>query len=1461
MNRREGEVGKARPGRLRRWSRRLVIFVIIAGVLLVAAWSALSSSWFLAPRIESMLSKLVGGKVTIGTADLSLGGRLHLTDLRILVPSIPGPAGELLHVPDVTFNLDRDELLAGRLSVQQLTIDDALLRLSEDLDTGRFNIGGLKLAQTGTMVWPRIELRSGIAQIGEHRGTIFQPSGELRVNGSFRPDPSPPTLGSQDWYAFDLQEIISAGAANQEGMHVEGRYNVATAEGSSFLSGVTFEPQRAKLLPRVAREWWRTINPSGSLQPIGFQIGADGRYQIEIAMDGIDWSLPVPSFDPQRDTRAPRMTDVRGSVVIHDGQVDLISLSGEIDSVRYGLTGSFASVDESPGFDLTFDVEHFDLSRNMNMLTALPDAMRELVDNQLIQLGGPTGLMEGHVTLKRAPRESGDAGESNARPVRASGRVELVNAEGTYRGFPYPLTGLTGAVEFDDDEIRIMALAGRGPTGGQVYVSGTISPPGPDPEVNVELYANSVPIDEYLREALGDSHSAALDEFFNRDWANRLHAQDLFLRSGDVADLSDEVMTLMREYRDLAGTDGSEPDAAANARQDAIRNRMAEIEVVLKRPTFELNGRININSTITRARGASSPTKIASVISLANPAEPLCIMYDKFPFPVRLVSGEILIDYDHVEVLKDLVVQGLSGGSVVVTGWVNRVREPAPRVEPHLALHAQAIPIDEFLLRAIPDRGWKELDSLESPGLSKGARVVAGLRINGQVSADGQIFADDQGKVAFDLDVTLADAVTRPTSEPSVLDSELDWIWPSTLPLTQVQGSLTVHRHGANIHYFRGRSAEQDFDASGLVDWSDGTTSLELKIDGQHLDLKPHLLDLASAIGNDKGLEDMRRFWNRFEPRGTTDASLVYQRTADGQTGFDLTLRPGDSSLIINDQRVEMTNPHGLLHVAPGRVTFDEVKVDAACEGNPAGSIALDGVLSWQNDLATDLNARVEGGRFEASIFKMFSDGITGLLSPTQSESAAPAGVFDASFNYTRAAGSERPDYLINLQPQSLDLSRGAERFEVRRITGSALISPSSVKLSNLFGSYQDGLIRLSGEVDRGENVDAALQLSVSAESLTDRVRAVLPKAANQLIDAIDLSVGQSVELNEADIHYTRQPNPDDAALPRETLAFDGTLNVRDASMNLSFPITELDGSLALHAQRRSDEPWLRGSVELNVSRMLVLGRLITDVQAELLTGEEPGLVHLPRLVGDCYGGRLAAEGRVRVPWLGEPGQYDLRLSLASVAVDPVLRRFAPRPTAADASGEIQPAETEPAPAPTTNTQRHRPGTLAADLTIAGTFGEPGSRIGCGEIRVRDAELYEVPLAMWALQLSALTLPVSTSFNQAEVAYYVEGDEVVFEHLLLDSPAMSLVGSGVLNYTTKALDMRFNTSSKLRAPLFTPLWEGLRDLFMSIHVTGTLEKPLAKLEAHSDSPIAATRPAGSASGRIGETAIAPAHRN
>lgn len=1452
-----------RPRRWRRRLRRLLVALIALVLLIPLAWHTLTSSWFLAPRVESALSRLVGGRVTVGSADLDLDGRLQLTDVRLLVSGARGPAGELLHVPDLTINLDRDELLAGRLSAQQLIIDDALLRLSEDLDTGRFNVGGLSLGAAGSAppltAWPRIELRTGIVQVGEHRGSTFRPSGEIRVNGSLRPETQ---TGTTDWHEFDLEEIQAtpADAATSPGLRLAGRFNLKTGEASSIISGVSFAPRKADLLPRVAREWWKIIEPSGTLEPIGVQISPGGRYEIEIAMDGIDWSLPVPSFDPRRDTSPPRMTSVRGSVVIHDETVDLIGLSGEIDSVRYSLTGSFTSVDRSPGFDLTFDVDQFDLSRNLNVLTALPERVRQLVDNQLVQLGGPSGLLTARMRLWRESPEkapAGDGAEAPARTVHASGRVELDNAEGTYREFPYPLTRLRGSVEFNDDEIRIIDLAGRGPTGGQIFVSGRIAPMGPDPSVEVELYANSVPIDEHLLKALGESRGGAVTEFFNPDWMKRLHGARLFLTAADVEGMGREVMSLMREHREL--TEPMTHDEETRDRLDAIFARMEEIERDLDLPVIDLGGRINIRSSIRREAGPDQPTRVSNLISLADRGRPLGLIYEEFPYPVHLVAGEILIDYDRIVIVKDLVLEGAAGGRAILGGEVKRVRRPVRRVEPDLHLRAEAIPVNELLLRAIPGKDAEPAHGAEQVrgSLSKAASVLAGLRIIGEASAEGRIFTDAQGKADFDIDVHLDGGRSRPPHDSPRWERALAWRWPASLPLSNAQSHVTLHRRSVDIHRFAGLSGEQQFECSGRVGWGAGPADITLDVQGRGIDLQPHLIDLAAALGSDEGIEEMRRFWTTFEPTGRGDCSVAFRQVAGAPPHFDLFLTPERGSLMLMGHRVAATNMQGSLHVGEGLLHFRSLAADASCGGAPAGRVSMDGTLGLRPGTASDVHGSIESGRFESPAFEDLAAGLSRLLSAGSAETASPRGAFDASFHYSRPADGRDADYLINLQPREIDLTVRGERFEMRRLEGGAFITPTTFEISGLTGAYQDGLIRLQGTVQRNLPVNADLQLGVSADRLSGRVRALLPQTVNQLIDAIDLKVGQSVELSDARIRYSHAPGGEAAEAPVESIDFDGLLSVRDASMNVSIPITELDGSLHLSAQRRANEPWLHGRVEMNVQRMLVLGREVTDVQADLVAGDEPGLVEVARLVGECYGGRLCAEGSVRVPWREEPGRYDLRLALAQVAVDPVLRRVAPRaaPPAEGEGADAPPRHPEDA-RPGAEGGSPRPGRLNAALSVAGEFGRPGSRYGRGEIRVSGAELYEVPLAMWALQLSALTLPVSTSFREAHVDYYIDGDEVIFERLRLDSPAMALIGRGVLNYRSQALDMQFNTASKLRAPLLTPLWEAVRDLFMTIRVTGTLEKPEANLQAREGSTVLRRRP-HVATDEAGDLVIAP----
>ncbi len=137
-------------------------------------------------------------------------------------------------------------------------------------------------------------------------------------------------------------------------------------------------------------------------------------------------------------------------------------------------------------------------------------------------------------------------------------------------------------------------------------------------------------------------------------------------------------------------------------------------------------------------------------------------------------------------------------------------------------------------------------------------------------------------------------------------------------------------------------------------------------------------------------------------------------------------------------------------------------------------------------------------------------------------------------------------------------------------------------------------------------------------------------------------------------------------------------------------------------------------------------------------------------------------------------------------------------------------------------------GRVSATLAVQQTFGAEGDRTGRGELMVRDAKIYNVPLAMGLMQLVTLRLPVARAFNQASMSYYLRDNKVTFEKILLESPSINLAGAGTLSLADKGLDLNFVTESphELKLPVVSWLVDSIREELLQLTVTGTVEAPV-----------------------------------
>ena len=174
---------------------------------------------------------------------------------------------------------------------------------------------------------------------------------------------------------------------------------------------------------------------------------------------------------------------------------------------------------------------------------------------------------------------------------------------------------------------------------------------------------------------------------------------------------------------------------------------------------------------------------------------------------------------------------------------------------------------------------------------------------------------------------------------------------------------------------------------------------------------------------------------------------------------------------------------------------------------------------------------------------------------------------------------------------------------------------------------------------------------------------------------------------------------------------------------------------------------------------------------------------------------------------------------------------------------------------------------LSASLAIEGEPGEdaPRHRSGRGNLEIRDAKIYEVPLEMGRLQIVNLSLPTASSFDRASASYLLYDDTVKFDSIAFEAPTVQIVGDGKMQYSTRALDL--NLSSRNAGAIgLGPITDFIRffkDELASIHVSGTLTDPKVDVRAFNsnmenwdeslnrplkkDQPLAPTPPFGDAS--------------
>ncbi|HJT31384.1 MAG TPA: AsmA-like C-terminal region-containing protein [Pirellulales bacterium] len=192
------------------------------------------------------------------------------------------------------------------------------------------------------------------------------------------------------------------------------------------------------------------------------------------------------------------------------------------------------------------------------------------------------------------------------------------------------------------------------------------------------------------------------------------------------------------------------------------------------------------------------------------------------------------------------------------------------------------------------------------------------------------------------------------------------------------------------------------------------------------------------------------------------------------------------------------------------------------------------------------------------------------------------------------------------------------------------------------------------------------------------------------------------------------------------------------------------------------------------------------------------------RVTAKLYGGALLAEGRVT---LAEQPRYSFYASLSGAD----LARFAQEAVAG---------------------RQKLTGQVAAEVDLHGAGRGLHNLEGRGVVRLRNAELYELPVMVALLKPLSGRLPDTTAFNTADVGFHLQGEHIYLNRIECNGDAVSLRGRGQMGLD-RSIQLSFYAlvgRGDGQLPLLDKLLSAASQQIMQIRVGGTLDNPVSHNE-------------------------------
>jgi hypothetical protein len=604
-------------------------------------------------------------------------------------------------------------------------------------------------------------------------------------------------------------------------------------------------------------------------------------------------------------------------------------------------------------------------------------------------------------------------------------------------------------------------------------------------------------------------------------------------------------------------------------------------------------------------------------------------------------------------------------------------------------------------------------------------------------------------------------------------------------PLENVEGRLEIEGDRIQFSGLTGRHGEATARIDGTVAYdASGSPNVDLTIEASRLRLDD---TLAAALP-----PEGRAAFAQFSPDGFVDltGSVSLHDPSRGVV-YDLRTKFYEATLCYRDFPYRIGDASGEISIRPEAITV----LNATGRHGNSEVTASGEVRRLEDGYSADLTFDCRQLVLDQDLYEALPQAIKNvwrLLDPAGSVNVKTL------FHCVSRNDVIQQRHRTEIEPLDAKVCFKGLPLPLAVSSGRVLVTDDSVEFLGIGGKAASGTARVDGEIDFSPpGTRGTLSVDARDMSFSEELLSSLPPKLRQAVEPMRPSGKFDLRLDLLQFDL-----PADG---KSEWNFAGAMALHDARTEIGFDLQGINGSIAGHG-RISDAAGVSVEANADFAKAVLAAWPLEDLRAKITT--EPGspAIHVQDASAQLYGGEASGFAEINI------GDRHVEYQASITARDLELARYL--------------EATRPQSVPVVPAKEAAKGSIFGNLILRGRTGGNGYREGAGEIYLREAQVWKLPVVFAIFQVLNLA-PDENVFHDGWLKYYVSGDTLTFQQIDLQGKAMSFIGGGRMDLRSKQLDVTLLAGSpvRLRVPLLTDLLQGATREVMQVQVSGTLQRP------------------------------------